>query len=342
MVFPYTSPPETEIDYTLVLLRAHILTHMTNRILPQAVLQAEDEIRNERVEIAKVFDTEGNLVFEKRSSREDSIIFSFDETRLMLGKIFTHNHPFPAGTTQSDSFSPEDIELAATMKLLEIRAVTPTVTFSMRPPADGWNSEYWERRIKPALLRVRSIVYQADQYNIETGKLTYHEAMQDYWDRVWRKTAQLLGMIYERSEVERTQETTHPGLTAVEQDALPSNDGSIELRRPTTCRATVAGAMPLGECKDPDALTVFAVSRTLLAYGIGSNESSYQMRLGYLIQKIPEGFIVTSSTDWREVFSLRNGNISYSLKPQDRSTFEYAEQQIKRVLKEKAIGDLER
>jgi hypothetical protein len=68
------------------------------RALPQSVLEAEDEIRNERIEIAKAFDEEGNLVFEKCGSQEDSLSFTGEELVFLFGTIFTHNHPYPEGT----------------------------------------------------------------------------------------------------------------------------------------------------------------------------------------------------------------------------------------------------
>ncbi len=171
---------------------------MTTRVLPKNVLEAEDEIRNERIEIAKAFDAEGNLVFEKRGSQEDSLSFTSEELVLLFYTIFTHNHPYPEGTEQSISFSEEDVELAATLELLELRVVTPTRTYSLRPPENGWDADYWERILKPTFQAIQNTMRRQDLRNIRSGKLTVEQANQGYWNRIWLRTAQALNLIYER------------------------------------------------------------------------------------------------------------------------------------------------
>ncbi|MBC7882116.1 MAG: hypothetical protein H7Y37_12380 [Anaerolineae bacterium] len=170
---------------------------MTTRVLPKKVLEAEDEIRNERIEIAKAFDAEGNLVFEKRGSQEDSLSFTSEQLVLLFGTIVTHNHPYPEGTEQSVSFSEEDVELAATLELLELRAVTPTHTYSLRPADNGWDADYWERILKPTFQAIQNTMRRQDLRNIRSGNLTVEQANQDYWEKIWLRTTQALNLRYE-------------------------------------------------------------------------------------------------------------------------------------------------
>lgn len=58
--------------------------------------------------------------------------------------VLTHNHPRGWGFSEKslgrigNSFSPADIYLAVSANLSEIRAVTPTYTFSLKRPKTGW------------------------------------------------------------------------------------------------------------------------------------------------------------------------------------------------------------
>lgn len=58
--------------------------------------------------------------------------------------IITHNHPRSIGKTGiraiGNSFSPADIRSAVLVNAKEIRAVTPTYTFSVKRPDSGWGT----------------------------------------------------------------------------------------------------------------------------------------------------------------------------------------------------------
>jgi hypothetical protein len=84
------------------------------------------------------------------------------------------------------------------LELIELRAVTPSITYSLRPPQNGWDADYWERVLKPTFQSVQNIMRRKDLRNIRSGKLTVEQANQGYWDRIWLRTAQALDLIYER------------------------------------------------------------------------------------------------------------------------------------------------
>lgn len=68
----------------------------------------------------------------------------------MKDAILTHNHPGGWRYSENDimhignSFSVEDIMLAVSQDISEIRAVTPLYTFSMKRPEKGWGIDWQE------------------------------------------------------------------------------------------------------------------------------------------------------------------------------------------------------
>jgi NAD+--asparagine ADP-ribosyltransferase len=76
----------------------------------------ENSTRNDKIETAGLFDYKGNLLFDKRGSK-NQVSFTSDEVKMMKGNLLTHNHP------SGSSFSPEDINMLVKAELKEIRAV---------------------------------------------------------------------------------------------------------------------------------------------------------------------------------------------------------------------------
>lgn len=108
------------------------------------IAQGENGIRmNAKFETAILYDKEGNVLLDKRG-KATSVSFSKEDCHLMKDGILTHNHPRGWRYAENklghigNSFSPADICTAVSTDLAEIRAVTPTYTFSMKRPADGW------------------------------------------------------------------------------------------------------------------------------------------------------------------------------------------------------------
>jgi hypothetical protein len=108
------------------------------------VVETENKIRmNKQFETAVVFDSNGNIVVDKRGAAT-SVRFSEKELSMMKDCVFTHNHPRGWSAKEGtigrvgNSFSIEDITVAVANDVAEIRAVTPTYTFSMKRPGNGW------------------------------------------------------------------------------------------------------------------------------------------------------------------------------------------------------------
>lgn len=115
-----------------------------NSILYSKISKAENEIRmNAKFETAILYDTNGSILIDKRG-KATSVSFDQDECKLMKDGILTHNHPRGWGFDKNtlghigNSFSPADLCLAVNRDLAEIRAVTPTYTFVMKRPINGW------------------------------------------------------------------------------------------------------------------------------------------------------------------------------------------------------------
>src|SRR5437879_10945203 len=82
--------------------------------------------------------SDGAVLLAKRG-RGSSVSFTDAEMDVMWqAAVFTHNHP--AG----GSFSPQDVAMACTLEVGEIRVVTAEWTHLLRPGAAGWDRAYWD------------------------------------------------------------------------------------------------------------------------------------------------------------------------------------------------------
>lgn len=105
------------------------------------ILGTENAIRREKDEQMHVFDSKGNKVamFQGKGAQ-----VRFDSDKVPENSIITHNHPRSLGKTGirsfGNSFSRADVLSAVKVNAQEMRAVTPTYTFSIRRPEKGWGS----------------------------------------------------------------------------------------------------------------------------------------------------------------------------------------------------------
>lgn len=110
------------------------------------ISRLEAQIRNRKTEKGYVIGEDGKVIGESTKSTRDSA--RFDPRALKKDSIVTHNHPYVGnkGRRLYDTmagrigvpFSPADVSLAIRHDVKEIRAVTPTYTWSIRRPAGGW------------------------------------------------------------------------------------------------------------------------------------------------------------------------------------------------------------
>lgn len=111
-----------------------------NRLM-QSVLSAERSIRMNRYESIIGIDDGGNILLKKRGGKT-GVYVDISEGKKLKDAVITHNHPRALGKSGilaiGNSFSGEDLHLAVYYNAREIRAVTPTYTFSMKRPKGGW------------------------------------------------------------------------------------------------------------------------------------------------------------------------------------------------------------
>lgn len=110
--------------------------------LASRVLAKEREIRTNRDESLFFYDAAGNVV--SRLQGEGGRVIAPKGYVAPRNAIITHNHPRALGQTGvraiGHSFSYEDLRTAINTDAQEIRAVTPTYTFSVKRPPEGWGT----------------------------------------------------------------------------------------------------------------------------------------------------------------------------------------------------------
>ena len=110
-----------------------------NALMRQNILGTERSIRRRRDEELHIFDSKGNLV---KAIQGKGAEVKFND-KLPENSILTHNHPRALGKSGikaiGNSLSGKDVVLAVSSNAKEMRAVTPTYTFSIKRPAKG----YW-------------------------------------------------------------------------------------------------------------------------------------------------------------------------------------------------------
>jgi len=144
------------------------------------------------------FGADGRIVLDKPGQRS-LVRFEDDEMDRMFGAaVFTHNHP------SDTSFSDDDVELACTLELGELRVVGPTWTHIMRPGPGGWSDRLWLDRLKDECLRSQMYVGDGLRDAISSGKVTLQEANAEFWHLVWERTAAILELDYERHVGDRS------------------------------------------------------------------------------------------------------------------------------------------
>ena len=110
--------------------------------LAKAVMGRERSIRMNKDESLHVFDKDGNEVVFFQGKGASVKGTAEDFAKIPQNSIITHNHPKALGKKGflaiGNSFSIDDLNTAIKTNAAEMRAVTPTYTFSVKRPEKGW------------------------------------------------------------------------------------------------------------------------------------------------------------------------------------------------------------
>lgn len=176
----------------------------TNKALTKAVADVEKDIRmNKSFETGVVLDTDGSIIIDKRGKAR-SVSFTEDEVKLMKDKIMTHNHPIGWKAAPNSmghigsSFSDNDLISAVWADVLEVRAVTPLYTFSMKRPASGWGVSWKtvQSTYKKLEQEVRDELWKA----VRTKLITSEQASALHSHLVNKRLAQKFGWEYSKAK----------------------------------------------------------------------------------------------------------------------------------------------
>lgn len=91
----------------------------------QASKKMESEIVNAEIEHCGAFNSEGKLIFTKKGEYDKIEFYKSEVNIFKNSEIFTHNHP------EDKSFSMEDIFMAISTGIKEIRIISPNYIYSL-------------------------------------------------------------------------------------------------------------------------------------------------------------------------------------------------------------------
>ena len=170
----------------------------------------ESKIRNLPYERAVCIDPKTGKVLFHTGDRGDatSVGFTAQEMQLAKGGVLTHNHPDlwtdqPASDPRRRglSFSLADIEFASVNELQEIRACSRSYSHSLKPPAEGWNKDFYESKLLPTYQKHEDQVYYEYLSKIDSGRMTWEEADASFAHDIITRTSKELKMKYTRSQI---------------------------------------------------------------------------------------------------------------------------------------------
>lgn len=176
--------------------------------LARAVIARESQIRKNENESLHLFTSDGKEAFAKGGNNNSVMLTEADLAKLPKDGIFTHNHPSALSRSGilriGNSFSPDDVRLAIMTNAREIRAVTPTYTFSLKRPAKGWGVSYSAiktllNRASYSLSRRNETYILGNDYSHYNTTRAEREAV-THWHTVMKEAAKTFGWIYTKKK----------------------------------------------------------------------------------------------------------------------------------------------
>ncbi len=179
--------------------------------LAEAIKEKEAELRQiKNHEIAVVFDSLGNVILEISGGASSVDLNPYiSQIRNVGGATLVHDHslgwqyPLDDPRHAGSSFSPEDVGTACYAELVEIRAVGPRVTYSMRPAlGTSWSGNSWITIVQPSQEKHKAAVIQSTLQSVRGGKKSREAAEAEFWHEVWLHVADDTAIVYGRFESE--------------------------------------------------------------------------------------------------------------------------------------------
>ena len=171
--------------------------------LKRSILSYEHNQRQEKNEAMAFYDDDGNLLGRIQGKGDKVNIRKEDVPDKDL--IMTHNHPWALSQKGymriGSSFSMEDAVLAVKFNAKEIRAVTPTYTFSIKRSGDKWGVT--QAAVKRAYARAQErVLSEGQDYSDRVG---YSNTVNNrytitYWHKVNKLVAKELGWKYTKKK----------------------------------------------------------------------------------------------------------------------------------------------
>lgn len=196
-------PPTAQLDEVLQESAKRAQTARRERDTyktPQSVIEKAKQIRNEKVEVVHLFDSDGNHLLSGRGTADEFEIDVPDEMiPKFTGGIDVHNHPLEAGR-DFESFSLDDVVNAADWQLKETLVITKQYLYSMRPPASGWD-ESWIEKITEVYRRFDTEILKDFFERFRSGEMTFGQIKDTVRDKVWKLVAKELGLRYKRKRI---------------------------------------------------------------------------------------------------------------------------------------------
>lgn len=167
---------------------------------PQSVIDKAKEIRNEKVEVAHLFDSNGNHLISGRGN-EDEYEIDLDDnlTARFEGGIDVHNHP-KSGSRNYESFSLSDVQNMIDWNLKESLVVTQKYLYSMRPPNTGWNDSLKDK-ITESFRKNDAEILKDFYERFTSGELTLNQIKDEVRHNVWKNIAKEFGLRYKRRKI---------------------------------------------------------------------------------------------------------------------------------------------
>lgn len=159
----------------------------TSTPLKKAIIDVENEIRNDELETGAAFNSDGVILF-KRQGLPDQVTLTDHELNLLNNSVFSHNHP------KGMPFSIADIRMAITYNIKEIRAVTPYLRYSMYPKNQWCGKAALIATINDVSLDANKFVNE----QVRLGEINPQFAEAEYLHYIWVKVADRLNLNYWR------------------------------------------------------------------------------------------------------------------------------------------------